>query len=327
MKAITIEGNGPGAALVLRDVPAPQPEPNDVLVAVRAAAVNRADLRRAATHFAASDKAGHAPIAGVEIAGVVIGLGASVKGYAIGDRVMGMAGSAYAEQVKVDHRLIVKVPATLDWQQAGSIPVSFITAHDALARAAALQPGETVLVQGASTGAGIAAVQIAKLMGARLVLGTAGEPRKLAGLARLGCDVPIDYRNDDFVRVVRQHTQDAGVDVVIDIVGGAAAQGNVDAARIAGRIVCLGRVAGVEATLNLDEFSRKRLTMIGITFRTRSLAERVAAIDRFRDELLPAIADGRVKPVVDRTFALAEAMAAQEYLRANKHFGKVLLMP
>jgi NADPH2:quinone reductase len=326
MKAIVIEGNGgPKAALVFQDVPAPTPSAQDLLVAVRCAAVNRADLRRAASHFAASDQKRQAAIAGVEMAGEVTGMGAEVRGFAIGDRVMAMTGGAYAEQVCIDHRLALPVPDGFSWQEAAATPISFITAHDALVTAGQLQQSQTVLVQGGSTGAGIATVQIARLLGVGKIFATAGRPDKLAKIRALGCDVALNYREDDVVAEVRRNTSGIGVDLVIDIVGGSAAQVNIDALAIRGRIVCLGRVAGLEATINLDEFSRKRACMIGVTFRTRSLDERIEAVRRFSRDLLAALADRRIRPIVDSEFPLEEAARAQEHVRANHHFGKVLL--
>jgi NADPH:quinone reductase len=325
MKAIVIDESQSGRPLVLREVPDPVVGRSDLLVAVRAAALNRADLRRSASHFAASEQHSVAAIAGLELAGEVIAMGADARGFAVGDRVMAMAGNAYAEKALVDYRLAIPVPATFDWQQAAATPITFVTAYDALMSAAELKPGESILVQGASSGAGIAAVQIAHIKGARQVFGTAGDAAKLTRLHELGCDVPINYRTQDFVAIVREKTGSAGADIIIDHVGGTAAQGNIDAAAIKGRIICVGRVAGVEATINLDEFSRKRLRLIGVTFRTRTLDERMQVIRRFCAEMLPELEIGSVRPIIDSVYPLADADAAQERMRANLHFGKIIL--
>src|SRR5262249_39687158 len=156
--------------------------------AVKAAALNRADLRRSATHFAASDSKARFPIAGVELAGEVVALGGKVTGFAAGDRVMAMAGGAYARRATVDYRLAMRVPASMNWEQAAATPITFVTAHDARTNAGGMKAGEDVFVQGASSGAGIASIQVARLMGARHVFGTAGAPEKLKGIAELGCD-------------------------------------------------------------------------------------------------------------------------------------------
>jgi len=325
MKAIVIDEALADRPLRYQDVPEPVCGKSDLLIAVKAAALNRADLRRAATHFAASDKKNSLPIAGVELAGEVAALGADVTGFAVGDRVMAMAGGAYAEQAVIDYRLAIRVPPAMSWEEAAATPITFVTAHDALMNAASFKAGESVFVQGASSGAGIASVQIARLKGAAHVFGTAGSPDKLERLRALGCDVPINYRSEDFVAVIRERTQSRGADVVIDLVGSHTAQGNVDAAAIRGRIVCVGRVAGLDATMNLDEFSRKRIHMIGVTFRTRSMEERIAAVRAFCDDVLPALAQGTIRPVIDSVHPLREAAAAQERMRANQHFGKIVL--
>lgn len=325
MKAVVIEGTGPAATLALREVPDPKPGDTELLVAVRAAALNRADLRRAANHFAASDSSRPLAVAGVEMAGEVAAMGPGVQGFRVGDRVMAMAGGAYAEKVCIDHRLAIPVPDSLSWEEAAATPITFVTAHDALLTAGQLKSGETVLVQGGSTGAGIAAIQIAKLKGAKTVFATAGNPEKLAKLRTLGCDVALNYHEDDVAGIIKEQTAGKGVDLVMDIVGGSAAQVNIDALAIRGRIVCVGRVAGVDATMNLDEFSRKRAHMIGVTFRTRSLEERIDAVRFFRDDLLPALAAKQIRPVIDTEMPLASAAAAQERMRANQHFGKIIL--
>lgn len=326
MKAIVIDQSAADRPLIYQDVPDPIPGPTDLLVAVKAAALNRADLRRAASHFAGSEKQRALPVAGLELAGEVLAVGADVKGFAVGDRVMAMAGGAYAEQALIDYRLAIPVPSSFNWQQAAATPITFVTAFDALLNAAQLTAGECVLVQGASTGAGIAAVQIAKIKGASRVFGTASE-NKLARLRELGCDVPIDYRAQDFVAVVNRETNERGADVVIDHVGSEAVRRNIDAAAIKARIVCVGRVAGVESTINIDELSRRRIRLIGVTFRTRTLDERTKVIRDFCSDVLPEFESGRLKPVIDSVYPLSEAAAAQEHMRANRHFGKIILSP
>lgn len=311
----------------MRDVAEPAPKASELKVAVAAVGVNRADLRRAVTHFAASEQGGSAAIAGLEMTGEVVAVGSNVVGFKVGDRVMAMTGSALADFVCIDARLAIAVPNELTTVASAAVPVSYIAAHDALVTAGALVRGEAVFINGASSGAGIAAVQIARELGAAKVLGTAGGDNKLERLRQIGCDVAIDHRSADIAAVVRAHTQDRGAELVVDIIGGPHAQVNVDAAALRGRIVCLGRVAGAQSSLNLDEFSRKRLTMLGVTFRTRSFEERVEAVRAFREGLMPAIASGRVKPVVDRVFQMAEAEAAQEYMRSNRHFGKIVIVP
>ena len=160
-----------------------------------------------------------------------------------------------------------------------------------------------------------------------MVLGTAGDTTKLGRLRELGCDVPINYRTQKFVDVVCEKTNSAGAEIIIDHVGGTTAQGNIDVAAIKGRIVCVGRVSGVEATINLDEFARKRLRMIGVTFRTRTLDERIQVIRGFCNDILPLLESKSVLPVIDSIYPLPDAALAQERVRANLHFGKIILEP
>lgn len=324
MRAVVIDETSPARSLRCETVPEPIVGRTDLLVAVRAAGVNRADLRRAVTHFAASSETGP-PAAGLELAGEVLALGADVSGFGIGDRIMAMAGGAFAERAAIDYRLAVRVPSSMTWEIAAATPVAFITAHNALVTAAAFKAGESVLVQGASAGAGIAAVQIARLKDASKIVGTAGTPEKLSRLLSLGCDVTVNYREDDLASIIRKETRSRGVDVTIDFAGGSMVQTNIDAAAIRGRIICAGRVAGSDATINIDEFSRKQLQMVGVTNRTRSLDERILAVRSFRDDILPALGQGTIVPVVDSVYTLQDTEAAQEYMRTNKHFGKIVL--
>lgn len=324
MRAIVIDETSPGRVLRCEIVPEPTIGATDLLVSVKAAGVNRADLRRAVTHFNASTVRPSA-VAGLELAGEVVGLGTAVKGFVVGDRVMAMAGNAYAERASVDYRLAVRVPPSMSWEAAAATPVAFITAHNALITAAALQADECVLVQGASTSAGIATVQIARMKSAARIFGTAGSPEKLSSLQSLGCDVAIDYRENSIASIIGERTGSRGVEVTIDYAGGNMVQKNIDCASIRGRIVCVGRVAGSEATVNIDEFARKRLQMTGVTNRTRSLDERIAIVRAFRDDLMPALEAGALVPIIDTVYALEEAELAQEYMRSNQHFGKIVL--
>jgi NADPH:quinone reductase-like Zn-dependent oxidoreductase len=324
MRAVVIAQRNGTSALEAQHVPDPQYGADDLLVDVHASAVNRADLRRATTHFAGSEGGAGAAVGGLEMAGTVAALGENVLGFGVGDRVMAMTGRSWAERVAVDHRLAVPVPASFGWAEAAATPISFITAHDALASAARVREGETVLVRGASSAAGLACVQLARVLGAAEVFATTNSAAKLPLLTELGAHA-LDSSTGPVAPAVYELTDGRGADVVIDIVGGDAVQDNVDAAAITGRIVCLGRLAGTEATLNMDEFSRKRVRMIGVTFRTRSLEERVAVVARFREEVIPLLENGDVRPVIDRRFSLAQTADAEQYVRDNHNFGKVVI--
>jgi NADPH2:quinone reductase len=325
MRAVVLEGDGSARRLVVAEVAAPTPGPAELLVGVRASALNQADLRMAASHFAASESRGGPAVAGLELAGEVLEVGPEVAGFEVGDRVMAMSGGAWAERAVVDHRLAIPVPGTLSWDQAGACPISYVVAHDALSAAGGLRPGQSVLVQGATSAAGLACVQMARFLGAGTIFGTTGSAEKLERLRDVGCDVPVDRSSEDVAGVVAAGTDGRGVDVVIDVVGAGAAQENIDAAVIRGRIVCLGRLAGREVSFDVDEFSRKRITMVGVTFRTRTMDERVAVMARFSAEVAPALGSGSLRPVVDRSFPLDEIEVALEYLRQSRRMGKVLL--
>jgi NADPH:quinone reductase len=324
MKAIVIDEQSPSRTLQYSTIPDAVADRHQLLVAVRAASVNRADLRRNATHFAATDKKGY-PIAGVELAGEVVKVGSDVKGFSVGDRVMAMAGAAFAELAPIDYRFAIPVPSSMSWEAAAATPVSFITAHNAMITAGKFRIGDAVLVQGASSGAGIATVQIARLRGASKVFGTAGGEKKLQALRELGCDVTINYRTDDVPAVVLEHTQSQGVSLVVDYAGGDTLARSIAASAIHGRIVCAGRVAGTEVTFNIDEFSRRQLEMTGVTNRTRTLEERTQVVKSCVDDLYPYFEDGSLRPIIDRTFPLSEAEAAFAYMSSNQHFGKIVL--
>jgi NADPH2:quinone reductase len=324
MRAVVIGPGAEGPTLSVRDVDPPEAGPSDVVVRVHAAGLNRADLRRAAGHFATSQGVVGAAVAGLEMAGEVAAVGADVAGLAVGDRVMAMTGGSWAETVAFDHRLAIRVPDAFDWHQAAATPISFVTAHDALVGAARFSAGETVLVHGATSSAGLAATQLALAMGASRVFATSTSPLKLEALEDLGA-VPINASSDDVAARVQEETSGRGADIVVDVVGQGAVQANIDAAAIQGRIVCLGRLAGTQGAFNLDEFSRKRITMIGVTFRTRTLAERFEVVRRFVEEGLPLLEAGTVRPLLDRVFPLSAVEDAEAYMKTGNGLGKIVI--
>ncbi|MGH3401186.1 MAG: zinc-binding dehydrogenase [Streptosporangiaceae bacterium] len=325
MKALTSTRTPDGARYTLAEVPEPTAGPADLLVEVHASAINQADLRHARTHFAASERESGPAIAGLEMAGVVIALGERVTGFAVGDRVMAMTGRAWAERATVDYRLAVPVPDGFSWSQAAATPVSYITAHDCVTSAARLAHGESVLVQGATTAAGLAVLQVARQAGAQPILGTTSSPAKAERLRSAGCDIPVVRGSVDVADRVAAATDGHGADVVVDILGGTALMENVAAAAIQGRIICLGRVSGPRGELDLDEFARKRIRMTGVTFRTRSFEERCEVVARFVREMLPALDSRQIRPAWDRSFDWADCAEAETFLRGGTQFGKVLL--
>ena len=325
MKAIVITKPGGPEVLELQDVPDPVPGPEDLLVRVRAAGLNRADLlQRAGGYPQPGPKPAH-DIPGLEYAGEVLATGAYVQGFAVGDRVMGLlAGGGYAEQVVTHHRLAMKVPENLSWEEAGGTPEVYITAHDALLQCS-LIAGESVLIHAAGSGVGVAAVQIARAMGASLVIGTAGSAEKLSQAKAIGLDVGVNYREQDFAEEVRKATAGRGVDVILDVVGADYWERNMLSLAMKGRMVLVGLMGGPSTTANLGMFMQKRASVRGTTLRARPLEEKALATRAFEKSVLPHIASGRVKVVVDRAYPLPEAAAAQEYMAANQNFGKIIL--
>lgn len=322
MKAIVIvPGLDARPTLALQQVDAPQPGPADLLVRVRAAGLNRADLQRRQQHYAA----GPINIAGLEMAGEVIGMGADVQGFSIGDHVMSQAQGCYAEQVKVDHRVVMHKPAAYNWIEAAALPVIFPTAHDAMVTNGGLRAGATMLVQAVSSGVGIAAIQIGRLLGAGRLFGTSSSADKLARLAALGLHRGIDTTREDFAQVVKAETNDAGVNLIIDNVGRGTLAGHLACAALGAHIVTVGRMGGAKDELDLDQLALKRIHLIGVTFRTRSIAEKQAVNGAFLRDLGAALERKQLDPLVERVYPLDQALQAQETMRANKHLGKLVL--
>ncbi len=327
MKAIVIEKTD-GGSLVYRDVPDPLAGPDDLLVAVRACALNRADVLQRMGGYPQPGVKPEFEIPGLEYAGEVVEAGSRVEGFAVGDRVMGLvAGGGYAELVSVPQRLAVKVPDSLSWQEAGATPEVFITAHDALLQCN-LQAGERVLIHAVGSGVGVAGVQIAKAMGASQVFGTAGSAEKLEQAAALGLDVGVNYREQDFAEVVRDATDGAGVDVVLDVIGADYWEQNLRALARQGRMIEVGLMSGAELEgASLGPLLMKRLQVRGTTLRARPLEQKAAATRAFEKSVLPHIAAGRIKVVVDSVYPLREAAAAQAHMEENANFGKIVLEP
>jgi NADPH:quinone reductase len=327
VKAIVIVPDGKSGTLERREVPEPVPGPREVLLRVRATALNRADLAQRRGGYPTPRTGGDSGlvIGGLEAAGEVVGMGPEVTGVATGTRVMAMCSGGYAEYVTVDYRLALPVPERLNWQEAATIPVAYMTEHDALITNAQLQAGESVLVNAASSGVGVAALQIARLFGARPIIGTGGSPEKLAALAAFGMERGINYQRENVADAVLAATNGNGVDIVIDHVGAPLLQDHMRCMALKGRLIGVGRLGGRSTDIDLDLLALKRLRLIGVTFRTRTLDERIAIAQRCATDILPALADGRLRPLIDRTFPLDEALEAQGYMASNAHMGKIVL--
>jgi putative PIG3 family NAD(P)H quinone oxidoreductase len=310
----------------LHDVPAPVPARSEVRVQVRATAVNRADLLQRQGQYPAPADA-PADIPGLEFAGEVDAVGESVTDLAVGDRVFGLCGGgAYAEALAVPARTAVKLPEGMTWEEGAAVPEAFITAWDALVVQARLAAGETVLIQAAGSGVGTAAIQIARVIGARAV-GTSRSAHKLERARALGLDegVTIGPGGGGFADAVLRATGGRGADVVLELVGGSYLVEDLLCVAPRGRIVLVGLMGGARAELDLRSLLHKRIQLTGTVLRARPLEEKIAAVQQLGRHLVPLFARGALRPIVDRVLPLAEAAAAHAYVASNAGFGKVVL--
>ena len=308
--------------LELRDVPTPEPGVGQVRVRVRATAVNRADLLQRAGHYPPPPDA-PTDILGLEYAGEVEALGPGVRELAVGQHVFGLVGGgSYAEAVVVPERALARMPERMSFEAAAAIPEAFVTAYDAMVTQAGLAAGDWALVHAAASGVGTAAVQLAKAVGARVV-GTARTEGKLAAVKALGADVTLCVQNASFARAV--HEACGGADVVLELVGGAYLAEDLRAVAPRGRIVVVGLVAGAEAELDLGLLLRQRAHVIGTVLRSRPLEEKIVAHRVLEQRLAPLFATGKLEPVIDRVFELADANRAHRRMKQNEGTGKIVL--
>jgi NADPH:quinone reductase len=321
MKAAVVGDKG----LEIREIPAPRPKPNEVLVRVRGAGLNRAELAMAAGHKHGA-LGGAGAVIGLEWAGEVAEVGAEVTGIKPGDRVMCSGNGGYAEYAVTDWGRVAGIPANnMSFEQATTLPIALQTMHDALVSNGRLSAGETVMIQGASSSVGLMGLQIAKRLGASLVIGSSTNPARRARLAEFGADLAVDSGDPAWPDAVLAATGGKGVDLIIDQISASVAKANMKAAAVLGRIVNVGRLGGAKGEFDFDLHALKRIAYIGVTFRTRSLDE-VRAINRkMRADLWPLVEAGTLALPIDRIFPLDEAAAAQAHMRANAHFGKIIL--
>jgi NADPH:quinone reductase len=309
---------------IVGEVETPKPGAGEIRVRVRAAALNRADLLVLAGHQHGS-VGGAGAILGLECAGEVECLGQGVTELGIGDRVMCSARHAIAEYAVTDAGRATKIPAGMSFEEAAALPVALQTMHDALITNGRLKKGESVLVQGASSGVGLMALQIAKFMGAGLVIGTSTNEARRVRLKEFGADLAVDSRSPGWVEEVKKATGGKGVDLIIDQISGYAANANMQAASVLGRIINVGRLGGMTGEFDFDLHAMKRIYYIGVTFRTRSTEEIREVNRRMRADLLPAVQSGELRLPIDNIYPFAEAGAAFAHMRANAHFGKIVL--
>lgn len=324
MRAIVITKPGGPEVLQLRPYADPLPGPEDLLIEVRAAALNRADLIQRRGNYPAPPDA-PPDIPGLEFSGVVAGVGAKAPGFAPGDRVMGLlGGGGYAERLTLHHTMAVRIPDAMTFEEAASIPEVFFTAYDALFNWCRLEMGERALIHACGSGVGVAAIQLAKAKGA-MAFGTASSEEKLAQAVQLGLDVPINYREQDFAAVVREKTGGRGVDVILDVIGAPYWEKNIASLAVKGRMVIVGTMGGARHEVNLGALLAKRLSVHGTSLRSRSNVEKMLITAQFRQHVLPLFASGKLRPVVDKVFPLSEAAEAHRYMESNANFGKIVL--
>jgi NADPH:quinone reductase len=313
-----------GAVFELRESPRPVAGAGQVVVAVRAAGTNRGELIRGAA--LRSGPAASPARAGGEFAGEIVALGDGVSAWKPGDRVMGRTAGSYAHFVAASQRALMRIPDGMPWAEAAAIPNVFVTAHDAIVTNAATKPGESFMVTAGPSGVGTAAIQIARHLGANPVLATTRTPAKAAALRALGAHEVVDTRDaGKWVDAVMRATSGRGVDVIIDHVGGPMLADNIQVLALKARLVSVGRNAGRVGDCDLDEIARKRASIIGVTFRTRTPEESLACSERFAAHLLDAVAKGVLKPVLDRTFPFERLADAHAYMLSDAQTGKIVL--
>lgn len=321
MKAAMIVSGSQGGHLEIQQIPRPTPGPGQAVVQVMASGLNRGELIRVR-----EARSGAPILAGIEFAGIVSQVGPDVRGVREGDRVVGHGWGGQSEYVLAEVRALMPIPATLSWAEAAAFPNVFITAHDALVTNGEFRSGQSVLVNAATGGVGLAAIQLAAQLGASRVIGTSRSAEKLARLREYGATHVIDASQPDMVQAVRDATDGRGVDVIIDSVGGSVFDANLKSMAVRGRLVIIARMSGVEtAQVDIKHLWINRLKVIGTTFRTRTEEERLALIEACARDVLPLLREGRLKQPIDSIFALDDIEQAHAHMASDQHFGKIIL--
>lgn len=321
MRAITQAHTN--APLELSEIPAPKPNPEQLLIRVHATALNRADLLQRCGKY--PPPPGESTILGLEIAGEIVKLGANVQGFQIGQRIFGLVGSGgYAEYACIDQGLAMPIPENFSYVQAAAIPEAFLTANEALFTLGNLNSSETILIHAGASGVGSAAIQLAHQTGAT-VFTTVSSAEKAAQVTALGANNVINYKEQDFSTIIKELTQDKGVNVIIDFIGASYLEKNLASLCDNGRLVCVGLLGGTKAEINLATVLTKRLQIKGLVMRHRSIADKRAITQRFMATQLPLINKGLLQPVIDTVYPLAKAQQAHEHMESNANIGKIIL--
>ena len=325
MRAISISEPGDADVLTVTEEARPSAGPGQVVIDVAAAGVNRADVMQRLGFY--PPPKGASPLPGLEVSGTVAEVADGVSGIAVGDEVCALIdGGGYAEAVAVPATQVLPVPKGVSLADAAGLPEVVCTVWSNVFMTANLQPGETLLVHGGSSGIGTMAIQLAKALGARVAV-TAGSAEKLDACRALGADVAISYKDEDFVERVREETDGRGADVVLDNMGAKYLGRNVDALATAGRLVVIGLMGGRRGELDLGTLLSKRGAVIATSLRARPAEEKAAIVAAVREHVWPLVEDGTVRPVIHQTYPLAEAAQAHRDMEASGHIGKLLLLP
>jgi putative PIG3 family NAD(P)H quinone oxidoreductase len=323
MTVIGISKPGGPEVLLPETRPVPVPAAGELLVKVEAAGVNRPDVAQRSGSYPPPPGASDLP--GLEIAGVVVALGAGASKHKLGDKVMSLvAGGGYAPYCIAQDAQAMTVPPQLTMLEAGAIPETLMTVWHNVFERGRLQPGETLLVHGGSSGIGTMAIQLAKALGSKVIV-TVGSKDKADACLKLGADHAINYKNEDFVAAVKQATGGAGANVILDMVGGDYVDRNYDAAAVDGRIVQIAVLGGAKATVNVTRIMVKRLIHTGSTLRPRSNADKAAMVAAIEAKVMPLFREGRIKPLIDSTFPLQKAADAHRRMESSEHIGKIVL--
>jgi len=324
MRAIVISRPGGPEVLELRNIPEPAYGQEELLVQIRATALNRADLLQRRGLYPAPPES-PADIPGLEFAGEVEARGAGAHDFKAGDRVMGiLGGGGYAEKIALHQGLCIKIPRALSWEQAAAIPEAFLTAYDALHRQARLARGEFLLVQAAGSGVGTAALQLAAVVGAQAIA-LSRSSNKRRRLEQLGAGPVFDPRGEELINAVLERTAGEGVDVILDLVGAAAWPLHARLLASRGRLVVIGLMGGARCEIDLALLLRKRWTIKGSVLRSRPLSEKIELTKEFSDRIMPLFESGRLMPWIDRTLDLSQAAEAHTVMEQNENLGKIVL--
>jgi putative PIG3 family NAD(P)H quinone oxidoreductase len=326
MRAVVLAEYGKSEVLRIREIPDLAPGAGEVRVKVHATALNRADIMQREGNYPPPDPKPEHEIPGLEFSGIVDALGPDTSGAAHGDRVCGLLpGGGYAEQVVLQERMLIPMPGEMSFHVGASLPEVYLTAWDALTTRGGFAAGNDVLIHAGGSGVGTAAIQLARILGARRVFATTRTAEKIAKMITVGADRAIDVGKEKFEEIVLEETGGKGVEVVVDSIGAPYLSANLEAVAAWGTIVFLAAQGGTRTEFSIGQLLKKKARMVGTSLRVRSLEAKIDLTRRFRREILPRFASGELHPVIDRSFPFEEVAAAHDYMESNANFGKIVL--